>query len=138
MKKNVPKSKFLNQIIASRLLMAVTVLPVLSLVQVYMTGLVPLLGHIMRIGVSSFFTQDLSDWDSQDPCDFGKYGGIHNVRDLAKMQLAQDMVDRLATQNITCDTGPRCLAAVEGKCMMFGKEERAKTSKKRTLKRPKI
>ncbi len=125
--------------VVPRLLMAVTVLPTMPLVQVYLTGLVPLLGHIMRIGVSAFFgNADIDsdwDWDAQEPCYFGKYGGIHNVRSLDKMQLVQDMVDKVVGQNITCNTGPRCLVMVEGKCMKFGKEELAKT-KKKTLKRP--
>ena len=37
------------------MLMATTVIPALPLAQIFFTGLVPLLGHMMRIGVSSFF-----------------------------------------------------------------------------------
>ena len=41
--------------VVPRLLMATTVIPTLPLSQVFFTGLVPLMGHLMRIGVSSFF-----------------------------------------------------------------------------------
>ena len=55
------------------MLMATTVIPALPLAQIFFTGLVPLLGHMMRIGVSSFFAYYPPSKDSEDPCDSSNF-----------------------------------------------------------------
>merc|ERR1712241_667203 len=107
-----------------RMLMATTVIPVLPLSQVFFTGLVPLLGHMMRIGVSSFFAYYPPAQDSEDPCDYSKFGAIHQISDLQQMQVALDKAEEAIVRNQTCQVAPRCLALVEGKCMMFSKDSK--------------
>ena len=75
-----------------RILMATTVIPALPLAQIYFTGLVPLLGHMMRIGVSSFFAYSPPPKNTTDPCDYAKFGGIHQISDLQEMQFALNKV----------------------------------------------
>ena len=72
--------------------MATTVIPALPLAQIYFTGLVPLLGHMMRIGVSSFFAYSPPPKNTTDPCDYAKFGGIHQISDLEEMQFALNKV----------------------------------------------
>lgn len=114
-----------------RLLMASTVIPSLPLAQVFFTGLAPLMGHLMRIGVASFFAYSPPDSESKDPCDYSKFGAIHQMTQLEQMQKALDMGEEAELRNVTCPVGPRCLAMVEGKCMMFSKEEKDKRKKKK-------
>ena len=113
-----------------RILMATSVIPTLPLPQVFFTGLVPLMGHMMRIGVSSFFAYYPPDKDTTDPCDVSKFGGIHHMAgDLELMEIAMNKVEEAAVRNITCEAGPRCLAMVEGKCMWFSRDEKKKRKK---------
>ena len=42
------------------------------------------------------------------------------------MQEAVNKVEESVVRNLNCTVGPRCLAMVEGKCMMFSKDEKAK------------
>ena len=109
-----------------RILMAATVIPALPLPQVFFTGLVPLLGHMMRIGVASFFTYDPPSKDTKDICDYYKFGGIHGISDFESMNLALEKVEEAVVRNETCAVPPRCLAMVEGKCMMFSKSKQPK------------
>ena len=69
------------------MLMATTVIPALPLAQIFFTGLVPLLGHMMRIGVSSFFAYYPPSKESEDPCDYSKFDGIHQMSNLNQMLL---------------------------------------------------
>jgi len=113
--------------VVPRLLMATTVIPTLPLAQVFFTGLVPLMGHLMRIGVASLFSYYPPARNStQDPCEYSKYGGIHRIADLLHMQEAVSKVEESFVKKLNCTVGPRCLAMVEGKCMMFSKDEKAK------------
>ena len=66
---------------------------------------------------------------SSDPCAYSKYGGIHKITELEHMQEAVNKVEESIVRNITCASGPRCLAMVEGKCMMFSHDEKAKNKK---------
>jgi len=118
-----------------RMLMATTVIPALPLAQIFFTGLVPLLGHMMRIGVSSFFAYYPPSEDSEDPCDYSKFGGIHQMSNLNQMQLALEKAEESILKNQTCQVAPRCLALVEGKCMMFSKDGK-KGSKKPAFRWP--
>ena len=113
-----------------RILMASTVIPTLPLPQIFFTGLVPLMGHMMRIGVASFFAYYPPEKESKDPCDFSKFGGIHNMAgDLELMEIAMNKVEEALVRNVTCEAGPRCLAMVEGKCMWFSRDEKKKRKK---------
>ena len=42
------------------------------------------------------------------------------------MQEAVSKVEESFVKKLNCTVGPRCLAMVEGKCMMFSKDEKAK------------
>lgn len=105
-----------------RILMATTVIPALPLAQIYFTGLVPLLGHMMRIGVSSFFAYSPPPKNTTDPCDYAKFGGIHQISDFQEMQFALNKAEEAHAQNQTCQVAPRCLVLVEGKCGMYSKD----------------
>lgn len=117
-----------------RMLVAVTVIPTLSLAQVFFTGLVPLMGHMIRIGVSSFFAYYPPPLDTEDPCEFTKFGGIHRMTELEQMKTALEKAEETIARNETCSVAPRCLAMVEGKCMMFSKDY--KSDKKKEFKWP--
>ena len=84
------------------MLMATTVIPALPLAQIFFTGLVPLLGHMMRIGVSSFFAYYPPSKDSENPCDYSKFGEIHKMSNLTQMQLALDKAEESILKNQTC------------------------------------
>ena len=103
--------------------MASTVIPALPLAQVYFTGLVSLLGHMMRIGVSQFFAYEPPSKESVDICDYYKFGAIHGMTDLESMRMALEKVEEATLRNEAFTVPPRCLAMVEGKCMMFSKNK---------------
>ena len=42
------------------------------------------------------------------------------------MNEAVSKAEEAVARNLTCPVGPRCLAMIEGKCMMFSKEEKEK------------
>lgn len=110
-----------------RILMASTVIQVIPLAQVFFTGLVPLAAHIMRIGVHSFFSYSPPPGNTTDPCEFAQFGAIHGMHEEEQFQLALSMTQDTIARNESCQLPPRCLAKVEGKCMMFSKDSRAKT-----------
>ena len=113
-----------------RMLMATSVIPTLPLPQVFFTGLIPLMAHLMRIGVASFFAYYPPEKEAwQDPCEFSKYGGIHGMASEELMQTAVLKVEEALVRNVTCQAGPRCLAMVEGKCMWFSRDEKKKRKK---------
>ena len=76
-----------------------------------------------KIIIHNFFLLFCS---TQDPCEYSKYGGIHRITDLLHMQEAVSKVEESFVKKLNCTVGPRCLAMVEGKCMMFSKDEKAK------------
>jgi hypothetical protein len=83
----------------------------------------------MQIGVFSFSAYYPPSKDSEDPCDYWKFGEIHQMSNLNQMQLALDKAKESILKNQTCQVAPRCLALVEEKCMMFSKDGK-KGSKK--------
>ena len=93
-------------------------------------GLVPLMGHMMRIGVSSFFSFYPPPLDAKDPCEYSKFGGVHGIQDLEHMKIAMAKAEEAVVKNITCPVTPRCLAMVEGKCLLFSKDEKIKIIKR--------
>ena len=90
---------------------------------------------MMQIRVSSFFVYNPLSKDSEDPCVCSKFDGIHQMSNLNQMQLALEKAEESILKNQTCQVAPRCLALVEGKCMMFSKDGK-KGSKKPAFRWP--
>ena len=57
---------------------------------------------MMRIGVSSFFAHYLPSKELEDPCDYSKFGGIHQMSNLNQMQLALEKAEESILKNQTC------------------------------------
>ena len=51
------------------------------------------------------------------------------MSDVNQMQLALDKAQESVLRNQTCQVAPRCLALVEGKCMMFSKDSKKNKNK---------
>ena len=120
--------------VVPRLLVAARFTPPFPLEQVFFSGIAPLANRIMRIGVSEFFESDLEfgDYDEEsDECFFARHGIIDNVNDQMTRVFRQvDYVQR--TKNVTCTVKPKCLAMVEGKCLLFSNEAKKKKKKKKS------
>lgn len=122
--------------VVPRLLVAAKFTPILTLNQVFFTGLAPLVNHIMRIGVNSFFhpsTEDLVQEYESNECAFAKHGAINEIAGgLKEMEVIwQDVTTLQDDRNITCTIKPPCLARIDGKCMLYSSDERKRKKKKK-------
>lgn len=109
-----------------RLLTAARYTPVLTLPQVYFTGLVPLTNRMMRIGVAEFFQKDVPEFE--DECTYAKHGTIENVSGFEEMNRIFRQVQEVQdVRNVTCTIKPPCLAKIDGKCMLYSPKMKTKT-----------
>ena len=121
--------------VAPRLLVSMKDTPPLPLEMVYVTGLLPLTSYIMRIGVADFFVDEVPDYDNE--CSYASHGAIENVDSSEMMQVIHDQVSELQdVRNVTCTTSNKCLAKMDGKCMIYAPKDKAdKAAKDRGQKR---
>ena len=101
-----------------------------SLPQVFFTGLLPLVGSVMRIGVTGFFAAEVPALANE--CSYAKFGAIEGVTSAAEMERVWLSVEATQTlRNKTCTVKPPCLARVNGQCMFFSKSGEGDRRKRR-------
>ena len=101
-----------------------------SLPQVFFTGLLPLVGSVMRIGVTGFFAAEVPALANE--CSYAKFGVIEGVASAAEMERIWLSVEATQTlRNKTCTVRPPCLARVNGQCMFFSKSAEGRRKRRR-------
>ena len=96
---------------------------------VYIAGILPAFIGLTRIEVNSFFRSSMPKADSltkinrTDECAYGKYGIIHGVKKPIYMEQIDSLIHDMQARNVTCNIAPKCLAKVEGKCVLHSSEE---------------
>ena len=108
---------------------AASVTPPISLDMVYIAGILPALLGLSRIEVNSFFRSAIPEVisstmiDKTNECSYGKYGIIHGVKKPLYMFQIDELIHDMHLRNVTCSVAPKCIAKVEGKCVLRGDED---------------
>ena len=95
----------------------------------YIAGILPALIGLSRIEVNSFFSHSMPE--THDPlminkaneCSYGKFGMIHGVKKPIYMKQIDSLIHDMRIRNVTCQVAPRCIAKVEGRCVLKSDEE---------------
>ena len=94
-----------------------------------MAGILPALLGLSRIEVNTFFRHDMPKPNSENiinkknECAYGKYGMIHEVHKPVYMQQIDDLIHDMRLRNVTCQVAPRCIAKVEGRCVLKSEDD---------------
>lgn len=111
------------------LFVAASITPPISLDSVYIAGVLPALLGLSRIEVNTFFRHDMpkalspNSISTKNECAYGKYGMIHDVQKPVYMQQIDDLIHNMRVRNVTCQVAPRCIAKVEGRCVLKSDDE---------------
>ena len=108
---------------------AASITPQISLDSVYIAGILPALLGLSRIEVNTFFRQDMpkpispNSINKKNECAYGKYGMIHGIKKPLYMEQIDVLIHDMRVRNVTCQVAPRCIAKVEGRCVLKSDEE---------------
>ena len=61
--------------------------------------------------------------NKKNECAYGKYGMIHEVHKPVYMQQIDDLIHDMRLRNVTCQVAPRCIAKVEGRCVLKSEDD---------------
>jgi len=114
--------------VVPRLLLAASITPQIRLDSVYIAGILPALIGLSRIEVNSFFSHSMPKTlspimiDNTNECLYGKFGMIHGVEKPVYMKQVDALIHDMRVRNVTCQVAPRCIAKVEGRCVLKSDE----------------
>ena len=61
--------------------------------------------------------------NKSNECAYGKYGMIHGVKRPIFMEQIDVLVHDMLSRNVSCNVAPKCIAKVEGRCVLRGDED---------------